>query len=515
MTSEQKVGALFLLGIGLLLGFTLFVTDLGGSGSEFAISFPRVSKLKRGDMVTYNGVRIGQVNEVRAILDGEGRPAVQVIFRVDSGQRRNMLVGPGTVFRIREGMLGGSHLEIAATGGRPLETQEDLNGLSGRAPEGLDDAVASLRGMIDENRTEVQAAIVAMKTGLTNFGEMSGEVRDVVKANREAIGSAVTNVAAMSGAIRDLVDENAESLKLAIARASTALEQLNGMLTENREGVKSAVLHIGGAAAVIEASVGENREDLRTVINSLAQVSPRLDAISADMEVITGQIASGKGTIGKLVMEDTLHTKAVTAVDGFNQRLEEVKPVTSGISQLRLYGSVEGGMNTESGVQWAGAFLRLEPRPWKFYQAGVTFQWAPEDVWPADEDPDELGLDFTLVFGWRFLRDDDEQRYRVTVAAGLVDTEFGGWITAPVWGDWLHAKVLARAGHDDREPDDRRYEDSAVMVRATLEATVWERITLIGGVDDCADEPAPWIGLRGEILDNDLRNLVTLGGIAP
>ena len=515
MTSEQKVGALFLLGIGLLLGFTLFVTDLGGNGSEFAISFPRVSKLKRGDMVTYNGVRIGQVNEVRAILDHEGRPAVEVVFRVDSGQRRNMLVGPATVFRIREGMLGGSHLEITATGGRPLEKPEDLAGLQGRAPEGLDDAVASLRGMIDENRTEVQAAIIAMKTGLTNFGEMSGEVRDVVKANREAIGSAVTNLASMSAAIRDLVNANAETLKQAIARASSALEQLNGMLTENREGVKSAVLHIGGAAAVIEGTISENREDLRTVIASLAKVGPRLDAISADVEVISGQIASGKGTIGKLVMEDTLHTKAETAVDGFNQRLEEVKPLTSGISQLKIWGGLEGGTNTDTGVAWGTAYLRLEPRPWKFYQAGITYQTAPSDVTPVPEDPDRLGLDFTLVFGWRFLRDDEQQRYRLTVAGGLVDSRIGGWVTAPLWGDWLSAKVLVRRGHDNYQPDDRQYEDSAVLVRATLEATVWERVTIIGGVDDAADDPAPWIGLRAELLDNDLRNLVTLGGLAP
>ena len=57
MNSEIKVGILFFIGLGLLLWFTIFVTQIGTSRGEYAIRFPRVEKLKEGDQVTYNGVR--------------------------------------------------------------------------------------------------------------------------------------------------------------------------------------------------------------------------------------------------------------------------------------------------------------------------------------------------------------------------------------------------------------------------------------------------------------------------
>ena len=113
--------------------------------------------------------------------------------------------------------------------------------------------------------------------------------------------------------------------------------------------------------------------------------------IGIDIDVLlclTGQIAAGKGTLGKLVFEDTLHEKAVLAADNFNQRMEEIKPITSGFTTLKFIGGLEAGINTESGVTDTYAYLRIEPRPWKFYQSGVSYRTAPNSP-PLNGSPND------------------------------------------------------------------------------------------------------------------------------
>ena len=70
-------------------------------------------------------------------------------------------------------------------------------------------------------------------------------------------------------------------------------------------------------------------------------------------------------------MDDSLAKKAEVAVDSVTARAEEVKPFTAGFSALRFYIGVDAGTDFNSGAGKASAYLRIEPRPWKFYQGGL------------------------------------------------------------------------------------------------------------------------------------------------
>ena len=74
--------------------------------------------------------------------------------------------------------------------------------------------------------------------------------------------------------------------------------------------------------------------------------------------------------------------------------------------------------------------------------------------------------------------------------------------------------VSGRQKHNTRDLDDRRYERGSMLWRGTVSWRVWERISLTAGVDDF-EFPGPWFGLSGEILDNDLRNMVTAASLSP
>ena len=498
MNSELKVGMLFLVVVALAITFTVFTTPSLHKKGAYSVQFPRIQRLKAGDPVTYNGVRVGTVSTVDPVLKADGSPSVAVVFAIDELRRSIVLVGPATRYTIRQGILGGSELEILSTSGIPI-TPEATKLAVGTEPIGIDDAVASVQKLVEENRVEVGKAIKALREGMEAFGQMSTQVRDAVAENRDQLKVTIKNIGDAAGTIDATVSENREQLKATIANFRTMAKEIGDLVSENREAVKLTIQRfskageaVAGAATEFQQTLSENRPSLKKTIDNAG--------------IITDQIAAGKGSLGKLVMEDTAHDKLVTTLDSAEQRLEEIKPFTQGLSDLKFFGGITSGINTRSGVAISEAYLRIEPRPWKFYEVGVVYRSAGDDRDTRTDDPDKLNADFNLQIGWRWLKDDDRQRYHLNVSGGLLESRMGGkaW-----WNmtDSLALTGMIRQAQNTREENDRRYEPMNARARVTLDWTFWERVTVSAGVDNLTYEPGPWVGIRGEILDNDLKNL--------
>lgn len=522
MTSEAKAGLLFFAGLGLMLWFTVYVAK-GGSGSgEFQVSFTKVAGLAPGSAVTYNGIPIGRVSAVLPVLV-DGQPRVQVVFNVESDFRQQILIGPTSRFRVSQGMLGGSSLAIDHLGTGEAISNAVLATHTGEPPMTFSEALEQMGEVMAENRKPLNQAITGLPAAIDNFAGMSGAVRDAVQENRENLKEAVISLRDMGRQLADAVSENRQDLNQAIRRIDAMAGQIHDLVAENRPALKAsadrlpqAVQSIEQAAAQMRDLVTENRANIGTVMGGLASFTPKLDRIGDDLAAIMAQIRSGQGTIGRLVFEDTLHAKATTTLDSFNQRLEEVEPLTSGISGLKIYTGVNGGMNVDTGAGSGGAYLRLEPKPWKLYEVGFGYRGAPEDRDTLEDDPEDLPVDFSALVGYRFFRDDDEELYRLTTKAGLIDSKLGGQVDYALWGNRLTASAMMRNKHDGFDERDRRFEEGDnPLLRSWLEWRFWRRVSLIAGVDDILDESGGWFGIRGELLDNDIRNLVGVAGVAP
>src|SRR5208283_5391128 len=116
MNSEVKVGILFFIGLGLVLWFTIFTTNITHAKGDLFIRFPRITRLREGDQVTYNGVRVGTITEVAPVLVDGRVPAVQVGFSILPDRLKSVLIDGKSEFKIAQGLLGGSALEIESTG---------------------------------------------------------------------------------------------------------------------------------------------------------------------------------------------------------------------------------------------------------------------------------------------------------------------------------------------------------------------------------------------------------------
>lgn len=513
LSTELKVGALFFVGLGLALWFTLQTSRAANGSGDFTLHFRRVAKLAPGDPVLYNGVKVGKIAAVQPVLVN-GEPRVRVGFTVDGPMRSAVLIGPESEARITQGLLGGPALELVAQGGEPL-SNERLKLVRISDPASLDEVLRAIQTVIEENRAELKAVIASARGTLERLGEASAQLRDAVAENRENLKSAIANAERMTREIGDLVAENRAAVRAMIARIEAAADQIARLVEENRADVRAAIERLpraienfSQAAAEIRDTVAENRADIRTAVQNIASFSPKLDRIGDHLETATAQIAAGKGTLGKLVMEDTLHQQASSVLRKAEERLEEVKPFTQGISQLKFYAGLEAGSNVTSGASRGEAYLRLEPQPWKFWHLGVSYRTAEEERRVRSDDPDKIPVDINALFGWRWWPDDDIERYRLSLAGGLIDSKLGVMIDLAL-SERFDLRGIARLKDSERQPDDRRYEEGDVRVRATLSWRVFERWWLIVGGDDLVDRPGVFLALRGELLDADLRNALT------
>jgi hypothetical protein len=159
--------------------------------------------------------------------------------------------------------------------------------------------------------------------------------------------------------------------------------------------------------------------------------------------------------------------------------------------------------------------LRLEPRAWKLYEFAIGYRGAPEDRDTIPEDPEDLNIDFSFLYGRRFFPDDANEVFRFTGKVGLIDSKIGAEGTIVVVPHKLDLVFMVRDKHNDFNPLDRRYEDGSYMARAYLEYRVWRRVYVYAGADDIADDASTYIGIRAEILDNDIRNASAARSIAP
>src|SRR5688572_23193516 len=82
----------------------------------------------------------------------------------------------------------------------------------------------------------------------------------------------------------------------------------------------------GGIERVTASISGESFEKLLAPLTDFVKENnPRLTAILSNMRAISTQVAEGKGTVGKLINEDTFYQTALAAVTNLNETASAIK----------------------------------------------------------------------------------------------------------------------------------------------------------------------------------------------
>jgi ABC-type transporter Mla subunit MlaD len=351
------------------------------------------------------------------------------------------------------------------------------------------------------------------RQGIASFGKAGAELRDMVAENRVQFAAMIASVKRTADHVDSFAVDERPRLSAALARVEAAADEIEHMVAENRNNVRALGDRLPGAVADLQSSaravtaagdsgrttMADTAADVQRTLAHISSAAAAMqqDAAAAepalkDAAAVAHQVASGQGSVGQAVMDDKLATQARDAVAAANARLAELAPVTTAVGGLTVTGLAEGGYDTRSRSGTVGVGSRLGFDPEAFMQAEISHRSPARGVAGHER---SLDIDLTLVAGWKPLAG---HAWSPEIAAGLVETEPGGWAVLPLWRDRLALRALVRAKHHGAGDDPQREEGSA-LVRATVEVRVWRGLWIAGGVDDAARAPGPWAGGRLEI----------------
>ena len=133
-----------------------------------------------------------------------------------------------------------------------------------------------------------------------------------------------------------LMGQNYVSVDFGSSNAQ-ALEDNQTVATAEQPDFNAIMAKVDEAAAGIkrfgDSFTGDKIDNLLGPLTDfIKQNSGHIGGAISNIESISGQIASGQGTVGKLIYEDSLYASALTTVTNLQDTVADVRQVVSGVS---------------------------------------------------------------------------------------------------------------------------------------------------------------------------------------
>ena len=447
--------------------------------------FDSVAGLDEKATVRVAGVRVGQVESLG--LGPNGRNA-RVTIRLE----KPLDLRAGTIARVANlGLLGEKYVEIlpGPAGGPPLPENAIL---PGETPVSLDDAMAEL-GEIGKSIQRATGSFANVDLGgsidrlVKDLELTSREIRLVVAENRATVNSTLDNFNQASAILARELPRLAEQMNRTLA-------QIDGLLAENR------------------TNVAGSTENIRELTGSLQTSVDNLNKISS-------KIASGEGTIGKLVNSEQAHDELVKTLDSIQGGVESLSGTLGAVNKFKINLDMQGaylpGVDEEVGPNSRTQFVvDIDPQDqFRLYRAGivttpqgkrrdktqvvtVTNPDGTEETTTTRTVSRERSNQVSALFGYRTPQD-------LRLWAGLIESSGGAQVEYPLFDKRLW---LSFEAYDFNRPN-----DEAPHLRLTGRYQLNPNLYLIGGYDDPLERSSLFIG--GGIRWNDDNIKYLLGAV--
>jgi len=320
-------GALVVAAFAVLTGFRLTEkSDL------YTVRFEEsVSGLEIGAQVKYNGVRVGQITDIR--IDSEDLDLVVATLEL---RAKTPVKKDTTAVMVAMGITGLKFVEL--TGG----TKE-----AGTLPPGSQirsgqSVIGSLEGKAQDIAVKMELALNKINTVLTdenlrgvkeiiaNVSRLSGDLSRVVQENDEKIAEILENTRLASG-----------DLRKGAASAGRSVERFEGIVSDAQPQVKS-----------ILSNADEASDSFRTAAKNLSKVDRILSEMSRTLDGFNEQLKAAK--VGEIATgaRDTVQ-EAEAAVKSLRQLVDA--------SREDIHGSARSLRRTMKNLEELTGELRDQP----------------------------------------------------------------------------------------------------------------------------------------------------------
>ena len=306
------------------------------------VVFDTVGGLEEKAEVRLAGVVVGRI--VRIYLRN-GKAAVEAMVDRSAQLRVDALAKITT-----HSMVGGSYLEF-----------EPVSITAGLAQQGTEFVGEKSPGF-----TELAGSTTELMTKLSLIAD---DVKLVSESVKNVMGTR----------------EGEEQLRDIIRKLDETISNMNLLLTQNREDVDRTVAAIREFAETLrdmtpgiiqkveqiadraDSMLSGSEAEIREMIVNLNAASGRLDSVLQDVQGITKDVKEGKGTIGKLVSDDTVHEELTKTLSGFRETMSSAKEFLGKMSGIKAYLGYRGEYLTDESESKSYLTVKLQPRDDRYF----------------------------------------------------------------------------------------------------------------------------------------------------
>lgn len=283
ISREVKTGILVLLGIILFIfGFNYLKGQnlLGDSKTYYAV-YDNVEGLVPSTPVTINGLNVGKVISINFKGDGSGKLLVELVVDNDFEFSKN-----STAELYDTGLIGGKALAIIPAFDN-AGIAENNSTLTGTVKAGLTDALAN---QLTPLQSKVEKMLTSADLLLANLNDVLDETGKAnLKSSLAGLSETMNSFKGTSKALEQVMQTNKSKITTVLTNAETAsndLAKMTGQLSQS---------------------------DLAATMKNLETTLANFDNIMANLE-------GGKGTMGKLLKDETLYNN----LEGATEELESL-----------------------------------------------------------------------------------------------------------------------------------------------------------------------------------------------
>lgn len=315
---ELLVGGviIFALAVGVIGSLWLQGTNFGRPTIPVDVLLESVGQLSEGNVVTYRGVRIGQVSLIRVEPSGQVvRVTLLIEQSVELPDDAGVVLGP-------ESLFGDWQAEIVSRASLPrfdfydVPPGESVGILGGYALPEITRLTASAEQISDNladltNRMELafnQETVDNLSTAIANIEAITQEVRALVQ-QQSVVAANITTGA----------DSALAEVASAAQAARSSFERIDGVLAAAEMDSLLVDLHV--AASGLRVLAEDLTNDTTGVNATLARVDTafvRIDRIMADLE-------AGEGSLGRLLADTTFAVRAEATLRSLDLLLQDVR----------------------------------------------------------------------------------------------------------------------------------------------------------------------------------------------
>lgn len=273
---EAWVGLFVIVGLAVALVLLFTFTDSSVFRGRYTVTaiVDQAGGIRHGDPVQLRGVNIGRVKDFKISREG-----VAVRLEIEG---RYHFPKDSSVDITSSGLIGGMVAEIHP----------------GRSPEVLPPG-GIMHGVAQQGTAEA-------------VGTLADQAGDVLHRMQSLLS-----------------DQTIQGVQGSSTELQQTLQELSATIAEQRTQLDAITKSLRRSASNLEQVTG--KDQLQLTITQLDKVLGEIDQSSRSLATVTGRLARGEGTLGRLSKEDALYVNANQAMVSLNETAAEVRRLAQDI----------------------------------------------------------------------------------------------------------------------------------------------------------------------------------------